>query len=154
MKLRLFPLLSLLIAVSLLIQGAPLPAAARTEPAPAEPAAPTAFSCDTVTEIPKTECEALVALYNSTNGPGWTNKAGWLCTNTPCSWYGVHLRSRTHGLRLELNQPTELAPSRSTGQPGQPADPSSWAQSTDRRHPAATGQPRQPGNASTCTATS
>jgi hypothetical protein len=32
---------------------------------------------------------ALVALYNSTNGPGWANKSGWLATNTPCSWYGV-----------------------------------------------------------------
>jgi hypothetical protein len=31
-----------------------------------------------VTEIPKTECEALVALYDSTNGPGWTNHSGCL----------------------------------------------------------------------------
>ena len=80
--------------MSLLVQGAPLPAAARTEPAPAEPAAPTAFSCDSVTEIPKAECEALVALYNSTNGPGWTNQDGlagneyavqlvrWMCLRT------------------------------------------------------------------------
>jgi hypothetical protein len=37
MKLRLFPLLSLLIVVSLLGQGVPPPAAARVEPAPAEP---------------------------------------------------------------------------------------------------------------------
>jgi len=89
MKVRPFPLLILLIAVSLLVQGAPLPVAARTEPDLAEPAAPIAFSCDNVTEIPKTECEALVALYNSTNGPGWTNRIGWLVTNTPCSWCGV-----------------------------------------------------------------
>ena len=27
------------------------------------------FSCADVTEIPQVECEALVALYNSTNGP-------------------------------------------------------------------------------------
>ena len=33
MKLRLFPLLSLLVAVLLLIPGAPLPVAARAEPA-------------------------------------------------------------------------------------------------------------------------
>jgi len=47
--------------------------------------------CDSVTEIPKTECNALVALYNNTYGPGWTNKTGWLSTTTPCStpWYGV-----------------------------------------------------------------
>ncbi len=50
--------------------------------------APTAF-CDTVTEIPQTECEALVALYNSTNGTNWSNNTSWLQTNTPCNWYGV-----------------------------------------------------------------
>ena len=59
MKLRSFTLLTLLVAVSLLVQGAPLPAAARTVP---DPAAPTAFSCNAVTEIPRVECEALVAL--------------------------------------------------------------------------------------------
>jgi hypothetical protein len=36
----------------MLVQGTPLPAAARTEPGPAEPANPTVFSCDAVTEIP------------------------------------------------------------------------------------------------------
>ncbi len=46
--------------------------------------------CDDVTEIPKTECEGLEALYYSTGGSGWTNRAGWLQTTTPCSWYGVH----------------------------------------------------------------
>ncbi len=48
-----------------------------------------AFSCDTVTEIPKTECDSLVALYDSTNGGAWTNKTGWKQTNTPCSWFGI-----------------------------------------------------------------
>jgi hypothetical protein len=46
-------------------------------------------SCADVTEIPQTECQALVDLYNSTNGPGWTNSAGWLQTDTPCSWNRV-----------------------------------------------------------------
>lgn len=32
----------------------------------------TTFDCSAVSEIPQTECEALVALYNSTNGPSWT----------------------------------------------------------------------------------
>jgi hypothetical protein len=36
------------------------------------------FSCASVTEIPEAECEALVALYISTNGPGWSNNSGWL----------------------------------------------------------------------------
>ena len=47
------------------------------------------FSCDDVTEIPQAECEALVALYNSTDGTNWSNNSGWLDTNTPCDWYGV-----------------------------------------------------------------
>ncbi|MBN1121876.1 MAG: S8 family serine peptidase, partial [Anaerolineae bacterium] len=46
--------------------------------------------CSTVTEIPAIECEALVALYNDTDGTNWTNKNNWLTTNTPCTdWYGV-----------------------------------------------------------------
>jgi hypothetical protein len=30
-----------------------------------------AFDCATVTDAPKSECEALVAVYESTNGAGW-----------------------------------------------------------------------------------
>jgi Leucine-rich repeat (LRR) protein len=45
--------------------------------------------CTTVTEIPSTECEALIAFYNSTDGDNWEYKSGWTETNTPCSWYGV-----------------------------------------------------------------
>ncbi|OQW90457.1 MAG: hypothetical protein BWK78_06975 [Thiotrichaceae bacterium IS1] len=50
---------------------------------------PTSFSCNAVTEIPVAECQELLSLYNSTNGPNWTNKTGWNQTNTPCSWFGV-----------------------------------------------------------------
>jgi hypothetical protein len=49
----------------------------------------TAFSCKQVTEIPKKECQALIALYNSTDGENWIDNTGWNVTNTPCSWYGV-----------------------------------------------------------------
>ena len=45
--------------------------------------------CDCQIEIPEAECEALVAFYNSTNGPGWADNSGWLQTFTPCSWAGV-----------------------------------------------------------------
>jgi hypothetical protein len=62
----------------------------------------TGFSCDTVTEIPSTECEALVALYNSTGGENWTDNSGWLETNTPCSWYKVTC-SGGHVSRLDLS---------------------------------------------------
>lgn len=47
------------------------------------------FNCAAVSEIPQIECQALVALYGSTDGDQWRNNQNWLRTNTPCSWYGV-----------------------------------------------------------------
>jgi len=62
------------------------------------------FSCNNVTEISKTECEALVALYNNTNGPNWRYSDGWLNTNTPCSWYGITCDfSRVMNISLDYN---------------------------------------------------
>lgn len=59
-------------------------------PAPLQAAmAPATFSCADVSEIPLAECNALEALFNSTGGPDWTSKPGWLVSNTPCSWFGV-----------------------------------------------------------------
>jgi Leucine-rich repeat (LRR) protein len=49
----------------------------------------TDFSCGDVSEIPTAECDALVALYNSTNGSGWTDNTHWLITTTPSDWFGV-----------------------------------------------------------------
>jgi Leucine-rich repeat (LRR) protein len=41
-------------------------------------------------QIPQQERDALIALYNSTNGPSWTDATGWLGpVGTECSWYGV-----------------------------------------------------------------
>ena len=63
------------------------------------------FSCDDVTEIPQAECEALVALYNSTDGANWSNNSGWMDTNTPCNWYGVTCSAgHVTGLSLGSNQ--------------------------------------------------
>ena len=47
--------------------------------------------CTQVTEIPQAECEALVALYNSTNGPNWFDSPAnnWNMTNEPCRWEGI-----------------------------------------------------------------
>lgn len=52
------------------------------------------FSCATVTDVPQIECEALVALYNSTNGAGWTYNTNWLVTPTVDDWYRVGVESR------------------------------------------------------------
>jgi len=36
------------------------------------------FTCTDDMDVPKIECEALVALYESTNGAGWQNNSNWL----------------------------------------------------------------------------
>ncbi|MBE0686707.1 MAG: hypothetical protein IH585_12010 [Anaerolineaceae bacterium] len=49
------------------------------------------FSCGDVKEIPQSECEALVDLYNSTNGDNWARKDNWLITNSPSEWFGIFI---------------------------------------------------------------
>jgi hypothetical protein len=51
------------------------------------------FDCNTVTDVDLIECEALVALYDSTNGAGWANSTNWLVSNTVGNWYGVTVTS-------------------------------------------------------------
>ncbi len=51
--------------------------------------------CNQVTEIPVSECQSLLELYNSTDGVNWRNKNGWNETNTPCSWKGITCKSRS-----------------------------------------------------------
>src|SRR5450759_2873521 len=84
----------LLVFLSATTIPAPMTAQARLAPAD--------FNCSTATGIPFSECQALVALYNSTNGAGWTNQSGWLTTSTPCSWYGVSCNTG-HVIRLDLS---------------------------------------------------
>ena len=54
-----------------------------------QPGATSCTDCSTVTSIPSSECQALVALYNGTNGPGWTGAGNWLWGVDPCYWQGV-----------------------------------------------------------------
>ena len=66
--------------------------------------------CQAISGVTATECQALVALYNNTQGPTWTRHDGWLSTNTPCLWRGVdcndgrveELNLHNNGLRGEL----------------------------------------------------
>jgi hypothetical protein len=76
---------------------------------------PATFDCAAVTEIPQSECDALVAFYTSTDGANWRNNTGWLHTMTPCSWFGITCDAG-HVSRLEMDQnisngslPPELA---------------------------------------------
>jgi hypothetical protein len=69
------------------------------------------FDCASVNEIPSTECEALVALYNSTNGPDWADNNGWLAADTPCSWSGIECTNDyVHDISLGYNQLTGILP--------------------------------------------
>jgi len=47
--------------------------------------------CQKVTEIPTTQCQALIEFYNKTNGKEWTDTPDnfWGLTNTPCRWKGI-----------------------------------------------------------------
>jgi len=58
------------------------------------------------------EREALIALYESTNGPHWDQKTGWLGgEGTECSWYGVACEnSQVTGISLSENQLTGSIP--------------------------------------------
>lgn len=59
---------------------------------PSHEVVPVDTACLAVTQIPAIECDALVALYNSTGGDNWANNSGWLQLNAPCLWYGVQCR--------------------------------------------------------------
>lgn len=59
-----------------------------------------AFDCTTVEDVPVSECEALVALYGSTNGAGWTNNTNWLQSTTVGEWYGVNVTASYNGLTI------------------------------------------------------
>jgi hypothetical protein len=57
-------------------------------------AQPSGFSCGNITEVPVSECEALVAYYNSTNGEFWDfypppPGTDWLTNDQPCTWFGI-----------------------------------------------------------------
>jgi len=62
----------------------------------------TILFCPTVTEIPGSECESLITLYDSTDGDNWTDNTGWIQTNTPCSWHGITCESG-HVTNIQLS---------------------------------------------------
>ena len=57
-----------------------------------------------VTFVEQSDSLALVALYNSTNGPGWSSSTGWL-TGPVSTWYGVEVfSSKVHSVDLSNNR--------------------------------------------------
>ncbi|WP_353571795.1 hypothetical protein [Candidatus Albibeggiatoa sp. nov. BB20] len=63
------------------------------------------FSCNNVTEIPVSECEALVAIYDALDGDNWTHNDNWKQAYTPCSWSGIECENaKITSLNLSNNQ--------------------------------------------------
>src|ERR1700754_5130530 len=55
--------------------------------------------------IPGSEREALLSLYQSTNGANWVNHANWLgAPGTECTWFGVvcDFETQSNVLHIEL----------------------------------------------------
>lgn len=60
--------------------------------APPSIAATGNYDCKVQSAIPQSECEALVAIYNATDGPNWIQPdwlTAWLTDPNPCNWNGV-----------------------------------------------------------------
>jgi hypothetical protein len=75
------------------------------------PNAARGFDCASVNQIPSAECAALVALYNSTNGPDWADNSRWLTPDTPCTWYGINCTGgHITDISLSYNQLTGYLP--------------------------------------------
>lgn len=67
--------------------------------------------CGQVDEIPETECQALLAFYESTNGDSWRSNTGWLETFKPCSWYGIRCEDgHVHSLTMNDNDMSGVLP--------------------------------------------
>jgi Leucine-rich repeat (LRR) protein len=61
--------------------------------------------------IPSAEYDTLLALYNGTGGSSWSNRTGWLVTDTPCAWHGVTCaNSHVTGMELASNNLTGPLP--------------------------------------------
>jgi hypothetical protein len=62
------------------------------------------FNCKKASGISTKECQALVALYDSTDGENWVDNGGWKTTKKPCNWNGVTCRNKhVTGLILRNN---------------------------------------------------
>lgn len=64
------------------------------------------LDCSTASNIvvPVQECQALVDLYDSTNGPNWDVSTNWDTDTNVCNWYGVTcLSNRVRTLDLNTN---------------------------------------------------
>ena len=81
-----FTSVSLIYAVALALTACSLTPKVNERP---QPDASAESICTSVSEVPVSECLALASFYNSTGGPDWLLKRGWLTTEQPCDWAGI-----------------------------------------------------------------
>ncbi len=86
MKKILFTILSVALIITLL--GA---SSVQARPDQVSTGSMRSFSCNDVTDVKPDQCEALVALYDNTNGDEWDNNDGWLDETEVKKWHGVHI---------------------------------------------------------------
>ena len=79
------------------------------------------------------EKEALVALYNATDGANWSDNSNWLSAEPLGDWYGVTTDASglVTGLSLASNGLSGSIPERA-GRPGEPADAAPQWQRSER----------------------
>jgi transglutaminase-like putative cysteine protease len=69
------------------------------------------FDCSSVTDVSDSECEALVDLFQSTEGQEWVDKSNWLDSSKVEDWFGVTLyNNHVYGLDLQANNLTGSLP--------------------------------------------
>ena len=69
------------------------------------------FSGDAYAQVAEQDSLALVALYNSTDGPNWSNNTNWITSGPVSEWYGVTVTGgHVIGLTLNTNQLTGSIP--------------------------------------------
>jgi Leucine-rich repeat (LRR) protein len=67
------------------------------------------ISAKTLIYIPESERQALIDLYNSTDGDNWVNNTGWKgAVGTECNWYGVKCNNeKSYVIELDLDNNDE-----------------------------------------------
>jgi len=61
------------------------------------------FDCETVNDVSIPECEALVDLYQATNGDNWLNNSGWVQSPRVADWDGVTVTEDSGVTQLTLS---------------------------------------------------
>lgn len=94
-----------LLVQTLLLLSSCIAASLQQLPASAPPVMSTVQPfCASVLSISHAECEALVMLYENTDGPHWKTKNDWLTNIQPCAWAGVTcVEGRIEKLNLSDN---------------------------------------------------